>query len=583
MKHPKKKSIFVQIVTWLVITSFSTTTAASAFPLENQIPEAASPSTRILIPREFSTVIETRRGSLPQVILIQDAHCLYEAQKNIARSIQFIAGQKPDSFPKAQVFIAVEGAEGPIDMTPFRNFNPEIRRKLTDFYMRKGLLSGAEYAAINMFHQAQLVGLEKSELYERNRGFYLQAYEKQNEALQILKKLQKKLDSIKEKIYSQELLLVDRRGTDFEMKRLNLLEYFDFLKQKAGHEMDRVFPYLKRFDYGLELEKKVDFKIAEDQREKLLAIIKAKLLEKGSHEPLLALLRAKKDSRSFGFEKTLLKQAESLGIDLKSFSNLAHYVDYLEAAETVEGPELFRELSALTQDIKNRLFRSQEEREKDAESNLLKILERIVRLEATRPEFEEVRAKRSRVPSELQKSIEPAFHFYEEAWKRDQVLFEGLDSVIQSARKNEGSLVFLIAGGFHTAGLRELLSKRKVAYQILSPLISHEVKENPYSELMRGWHSDLRLLAAAFKNDFSQAIQGENQKRIKLPDGREVFYRFHLNQEALDLPQEKLSKVELVKLETSPFPFFKRDEKRKRPLQDFTIQLKRILERKSCE
>ena len=71
------------------------------------------------------------------VIHIQDAHENYEAQKNIARTIESLAKSygpaglplnqdRESAQPSPQMVVGLEGAKGPFDFAPYRSF-PDMR------------------------------------------------------------------------------------------------------------------------------------------------------------------------------------------------------------------------------------------------------------------------------------------------------------------------------------------------------------------------------------------------------------------------------------------------------------------------
>ena len=77
------------------------------------------------------------------VINIQDAHASLSAQKSIVKILENLATNYDLNL------IALEGAEGPIDISLLRTFpDPEIRKETAEYLMRKGKMSAGEFFSI---------------------------------------------------------------------------------------------------------------------------------------------------------------------------------------------------------------------------------------------------------------------------------------------------------------------------------------------------------------------------------------------------------------------------------------------------
>ena len=143
------------LITILIISCFMPTNIAyglvqnsSAQPLEptyHAIGDSVLLS-NIYIPESFGSIDNLWQTDInlqtPQkVILINDAHCNYEAQKNIAKILEtLISDYKVD-------LVCIEGTEGKVDTSTFQSFPyKEIREKTADKYIKKGLFSGTSNA-----------------------------------------------------------------------------------------------------------------------------------------------------------------------------------------------------------------------------------------------------------------------------------------------------------------------------------------------------------------------------------------------------------------------------------------------------
>ncbi|MBI4970719.1 MAG: hypothetical protein HZC17_02645, partial [Candidatus Omnitrophica bacterium] len=119
----------------------------------------------------------------------------------------------------------------------------------------------------------------------------------------------------------------------------------------------------------------------------------------------------------------------------------------------LEGPALFREINALTDRIYFRLAQTPEEKELVERTKRLELRRKIVHLEATRDEVVNSRAE----------SFDRAFFlFYDQAVIREH-------SMVERLLEHKAPILVLIAGGFHTAGLKKMLKNRGVPFLVVRP------------------------------------------------------------------------------------------------------------------
>jgi len=113
------------------------------------------------IPADFGTVIESNQGREGLVVCVQDLHCNYEVQTNIARLIDRLAGQY------GLKLVAVEGADQPLDVSLLADFPREKpKRMAADYLLREGKITGAELYAATGEHAIALEGIEDTALYD---------------------------------------------------------------------------------------------------------------------------------------------------------------------------------------------------------------------------------------------------------------------------------------------------------------------------------------------------------------------------------------------------------------------------------
>ena len=99
----------------------------------------------VTIPEAWGRIQESYRGrdSSPAVVLIQDAHAVPEAQRNIQKIIDYL--QRNHGLR----WVALEGASGELAPQIFKSFpDKETLKKTFDRYFEDGELTGGAAAAI---------------------------------------------------------------------------------------------------------------------------------------------------------------------------------------------------------------------------------------------------------------------------------------------------------------------------------------------------------------------------------------------------------------------------------------------------
>jgi hypothetical protein len=94
------------------------------------------------LPVKFGEVVESHAGK-GNVIIVQDAHAIPDAQRNIANVIKFVQQEYGVGT------VALEGASGDLDPQIFRSFpDKKLLRQVMKGYMDAGEIAGGTAAAI---------------------------------------------------------------------------------------------------------------------------------------------------------------------------------------------------------------------------------------------------------------------------------------------------------------------------------------------------------------------------------------------------------------------------------------------------
>lgn len=112
---------------------------------------------KLIVPENFGSVTErfTSAGtanSKKLIIQIQDSHCNFEAQTNIANIIEMMTVDK--DIARSLKLVATEGAQGLVDPVFERSFpDPKVRQESSDYFVKIGRLPGI----INVYRRVREV------------------------------------------------------------------------------------------------------------------------------------------------------------------------------------------------------------------------------------------------------------------------------------------------------------------------------------------------------------------------------------------------------------------------------------------
>lgn len=423
------------------------------------------------------------------VVLIQDAHAIGDAQISIRRIIEYFQ----EKYGINQV--ALEGTSGKLDTTLLRTFpDSEIRHRVFEDYLNRGELSGAYAASVLSAKEGEFYGVEDQKLYEENIQLYLEAIEVQPELLKQIETLRYDLESRQEKIYSHELLKLNRKIKAVNKNKGDLSSFL-----KSTEAPSPKYPHLAAIFRTLQNKTGDKQELRQEVKELSKAIQKTLRENKEIYNFYHKLQDYETEQISLGaWARFLLGRAKSKNLSSAVSKELEEAISREEILETMTGGKFFSEFQAYTQELKSKLFQNDAQRQLDQEDRQLYLLEKLIQLELTREEWSEVSAAYSVQSTANQKisknELKDHLKFYETAEKREDVFYKNMYSVqstaysanpLRSTQYPVLSTIF-VAGGFHTQGMAERLKAKGISYVVISPRIKSLPPQNHYRDYMQG-------------------------------------------------------------------------------------------------
>ena len=378
------------------------------------------------------------------VVYIQDLHCNYEVQSNIAAIIRLLAERNQLRL------IGVEGDSEKVDVSLLADFPiKKVKIDIGQYFMRRGLITGAEYQAGTGDKPLVLEGIEDQVLYQANKKSLLSFLNEESQGY--CEDIRDALVRLKKPVYNMGLAKLDHKREEYDYENVTLENYCDFLLGEARK-------------LGIET-----------------ASFKALTLYAVNHQlPLSATL---------DYER-LLEDAEALdrGLRRKLYTSpdqrrLDHYLYLLKVMESMVN------ISATDKDLK--YFRTH--RKEFSAAVILRFLEEVCYRYVIEPDIDAGILR-------LDEFLAQAADFYKVADRRSSAFVRNLLGQMQSSRQR---LAVLISGGFHAAYVEQALRENQVSYIAIKPRLTRTDAPNPYFSLIRNKRTSLDLLLARKENLFA--------------------------------------------------------------------------------
>jgi phosphotransferase system HPr-like phosphotransfer protein len=489
------------------------------------------------------------------VIHIQDAHCNYACQMRISEIIDHLAGEYGIRA------VNLEGGAGEYDLSIFTRIqDPETRQKVADYFVKEGLVNGAEFFAINNPDMVDLWGVEDVDLYIANLNAYRDSLKRKDEVERHLKALKHILNNLKRHIYSPEMLEFDMKYVAYKAGNMEFREYLSWLIEESGKKGINIkeLPNIYLLDQSLAQEDGVDFREANIERSKLIHELE-KGLSKVELERLVAKTLEFRQERisQKDFYAHLIRCVRLIGADLEGYPALQRYMMYITMYEAIDKMKIMEELDAIESTIRDELCLTETEKELALLSKHLSLIENFFEVRLTKEDYRyythneaafharnfkffiDKQAPRYKIDARPDSNISDLdgyrgqlAKFYEYSFKRDEVFLENLslgESQIpviareRSDRSNLNKTAVIVTGGFHTENLKTLFRKQGISYISIMPNFRNcKGYESPYFGLLAGkpnatedtvysFLSTSTVAIASFFNRIGQLAHGEKE------------------------------------------------------------------------
>ncbi len=469
------------------------------------------------LPQSLGTIKDAWSSSNPltrspansqTIIHIQDAHCNYYAQHAISGILEYLSKEYGAST------INLEGGAKDYDLSIFTSIaDKSLRERAADYFLKEGLVNGAEYFALNNPDKASLWGIEDAKLYIDNLKVYRDSLKTKGDTEKLLKNLSHILTNLKMKIYSKELLELDLKYNQY---KANSLEFKDYLNYLIANSKDKLvdiksFPDIFLLNQTLKQEGEIDFRNANNQRDELIDKMQKRLSKNALKELVAKTVEFKAETISQEeFYRYLANKANSADISIENFPELEKYIVYISTYAAIDKSKTIYEVTALENKIREALYQNDRQRELDKLSKNLAILKNIFNISLTRADYQYYKSNETsfdmrnyisfigreaplcKITAKLDDGItrldgyrDQISKFYEYSFKRDEAFIKNLSTKHYPLSTNCPAVV--ITGGFHTENLCDEFKKQGISYiSIIPNFKSSPDYACPYFKILSG-------------------------------------------------------------------------------------------------
>jgi len=411
------------------------------------------------------------------VIIIQDSHIHHDVQKNIADLVEYYIGQIPE------LTVGIEGAEGYVNVDAFRSYpDKNIRNAVADEYLKNGLFTGTEYAAITAEAEIDLIGVEEWDLFESNYITRYKIVKSDNDYRNILKDVASAAENLKVPIYKNELFRFDKIATRFEKGEISIEAYLPELyvhMRALGIDMIE-YPQINTLAELVHTEPFVNFEEALHEERSLL-----------QHLETYAGSIDFSDDTAVTRSVYIVNKCKEYHLPIKQDSEFLKMHMFNMKKSRIDASQLLQELYAVSRSIRYAYAYTVEQKKLVEVEEVLRMIINLSELKATRAEVDYyllhseqfdlnsicyfLKSKSQKYnlvmrvhprSREIEENLARVKEFYEGALQRDDAIS---DKVCKTLRNTGKATSLLVVGGFHTEGIVEKLCARGVNVIVVSP------------------------------------------------------------------------------------------------------------------
>ncbi len=469
----------------------------------------------INVPPAFGTVKERfqqDKDSKGLIVHVQGLHAHYEAHKNMASIIDYLARRHNIEEVLCEAKFTDKGFAF---LRPWTS--QTAREKVAEENLKKGIYKGWEALDMTSDLSLTLQGIEDKDLYIKDMDAFLAAEGFRPDALKFIAVLNNTVDNLKPRMYTHTQRAFDEKMYNYKTEKTGIADYMKYLaKLSTKHKIDYSgFKNINILQSTLEMEGKIDFKNAEAEREAVIEDLTARLLDDDMEEMLDMSMKFKSNRISqHEFYQHLARLCDKMDISLNRYNDLDSYIEYIASYHDLDASKLFAEIDELENRIADTIYIEEDQKRLFRIAKDLIILKGLVDFKLTPDEFNYYSSHKAgfdvnswlaflklnaeyfglsmQIPDDasiITRNIPTLEAFYKIAQKRDDAFVENIDKQFEA---KDLELAFLMTGGFHTPGITRRLKEAGYSYVVIAPRIEMAMDYDKYHRLLKDGYEMLK-------------------------------------------------------------------------------------------
>jgi len=453
----------------------------------------------------YATIHEVYPSKNPQaktVLLMQDAHLHFEAQTNIAKSIDALARalQSRSSY----LCIGMEGAD--LEEADYSRYlripERETLNEVAESLLHYNIINGIEFAAIGYEGDGKagpvtlpfkVTGVENKAEYDANVNALRDSLPTKNLAKTALSDFKRSLVDLKAKYFSPELIKFDAELSRYQEGSLGVPDYLVFLNSLSPVTTPQARQMLEAF----QMERALDFQKVERERTQIFQSLLGKISEKDLKTLYSLSIFYRTGQVTYSeYYGALEKICRRHGINFAKFPAMESYLRYVLLSEGIRAEALFAELAQAEKSAETKLIQNEKQNNLAGLTRDFYLLKKLADHVMTEPEWKLFESRRQEVrklgdrfaslgtplPDSLRKMDSHwrvLEDFYTSALARNKTMIDKMTARLDK----EGTKVgLLVVGGFHAQAVLKGLRDKGLTVLALSPKIT-KIDANGLSSL----------------------------------------------------------------------------------------------------
>ncbi|MCA9395542.1 MAG: hypothetical protein KC649_00095, partial [Candidatus Omnitrophica bacterium] len=483
------------------VLCFCLTAQPLIFAAPAQFTDSLAISRKLAIPPDSGNVSGQFSGSPenPHVILVRDAHTNASAQLHISEILDSVM------LNRGIATVFVEAGSGHLSLDELNRFGtPEQRKPVAMQFLKKGILQGSEYLQLTSDHSFDLFGVEDESLYDRSLEVFKQSVKFRTSFADKYTQAKALALKLADKILDPRLRDLIRLQERYRKSEIGPMQYiyriYDWMQLLDGASggYEAVSGLLEMKGY----EEQIDFKSVAQ----ILYQLRDSDSEKYSFaDELISCLEADN-------HQMLIQFLNSAGADAKlrqlgSVPGLKTYAEYLNHLKNIDFNSVWLGKEKLERAYARELISSETERRLYLAVQRLEIFKKLSEQQLTPDEayyvenaplrWQQITGFLNTTAAEYDEAPESALlhdpaedgwirsfeDFYNLTLKRDEAFLQNIKEYLNRSGQKEA---VLIAGGYHTENLKQMLQKMSWSYSVVLPKVDHETDLSRYERLLTG-------------------------------------------------------------------------------------------------